>query len=144
MIPMEQQIKELAAAFAEAPWVVAAYLFGSHAQGRSRPGSDVDIGLVLSDQAPDREALILPLARVEAHLADVLEGAPVHLVILNEQGVVFQHSVLRTGQRVFEGDRLARVRFEARVVSEYCDFLPTLRWFERFHAQGRRRRLGLA
>ncbi len=42
--------KALLAYLTEQPDVVAAYLFGSHAEGRARPESDIDIAVLLSDR----------------------------------------------------------------------------------------------
>ncbi len=48
----EQEIAHLTAFFATQPDVVAAYLFGSQAQGRATPRSDVDIAVLLT-RMPD-------------------------------------------------------------------------------------------
>jgi predicted nucleotidyltransferase len=37
----------VAGALADTPGIVSVYLFGSIAAGRARPGSDIDIGMVL-------------------------------------------------------------------------------------------------
>ncbi len=137
----EEIVQRLAPLFASTSWVRLAYLFGSFARGWARPWSDVDIGLVLSESAPEPEERVVPLARLETRLAAALDGAPMDLVILNGQGPVFQHSVLETGVCLYEASRRERALFESRVLAEYDDFLPTLRWFQRFHEEGVRRRL---
>ncbi|MBI3946762.1 MAG: nucleotidyltransferase domain-containing protein [Armatimonadetes bacterium] len=59
----EAYVERLAPAFEGETWIVAAYLFGSHARGEGwvRPWSDVDIGIALAEDAPQGDAS--PLTR---------------------------------------------------------------------------------
>ena len=126
------------------PFVLAAYHFGSSVRGAARPDSDVDVAILLTPEAAKtQDDLVVPLARLQNRLQRRLGIGKLDLVPLNDQGVVFQHNVLRTGRLVYERDRSSRVLFETRVISWYCDFLPTLQLIERYHLQGRRRRAGI-
>lgn len=127
------------------PFVLAAYHFGSSVRGANRPDSDVDVAILLTPEAAktQNDELVVPFARLQNSLERCLGIGKLDLVPLNDQGVVFQHNVLRTGRLVYERDRRSRALFEARVISWYCDFLPTLQLIERYHIQGRRKRAGL-
>lgn len=100
--------------------LVAAYLFGSHARGEARTGSDVDIAVWLHDAPATLDDLQLDLA---ADLERVL-GVPVDVVILNGAPSDLVHRVLRDGVLLVERDRSARVRLEVRARNDYFDLLP--------------------
>ncbi|MBI2195328.1 MAG: nucleotidyltransferase domain-containing protein [Planctomycetes bacterium] len=129
------------------PFVVAAYHFGSSARGLARPDSDVDLALLLrardKDWPMDRK-LVEALAELQWRLQRTLKANALDVVVLNDQGLPFQHTVLRSGRLVYEGDLQARVLFESYVISWYCDFLPTLRLVERYQLKGLRKRAGQA
>lgn len=102
--------------------VVAAYLFGSLAEGRATARSDVDIAILLAD-APD------PVAAGERQLALMgeLEGftdRDLDVVILNIAPPILQHQVLRCGRLLYERDQRARVEFEVRAGQIYTDLKP--------------------
>ncbi len=136
----------LRAFLAAQPDIVAAYLFGSLAEGRATPGSDVDIAVLLRD---DADAAV----GGERHLA--LMGAleqfadrEVDVVMLNTASPILQQQVLRHGRLLYEGDRRARVEFEVRAGKIYADLRPMYDYFVRVLLQeirevglgGRRRR----
>src|SRR5262249_46281112 len=108
--------------------VLAAWLFGSVARGRATPSSDVDFAVLLRREAPTGLDRLVLLDRLARALGDVL-GVPdqqVDVVSLNEQGVLFQHNVLRTGRLIYEADTKARVLFVTSVIRRYLDFRPTV------------------
>jgi predicted nucleotidyltransferase len=116
-------------ALADAPaGVVAAYLFGSVAQGTAGPSSDVDLGLLLRQP---------PLSTLEGRQLDYqseLERRlrqPVQIVILNDAPPDLAHRVLRTGRLLLERDRRARIRFEVHTRNMYFDLLPILTEYRR-------------
>lgn len=137
---VERELPGLAGAFADEPAVVAAWLFGSVAAGRAAPWSDVDFAVLLNQDAPrglDRLVLLDAIAQRLARILDLPES-DVDVVALDEQGPVFQHTVLRTGRLVYERDPKVRIRFYCSVVRRYFDFKPTLDIFDRAK-YGRRR-----
>ena len=106
----------------------AVYLFGSVARDRARPGSDVDVGLLLAAPPPST------LEGQPFDLADALErllGRPVDVVLLNTAPADLRIRVLRDGLLVFEGDATARVRFEVATRNEAFDLDPILREYRR-------------
>lgn len=120
--------------------IVAAYLFGSHVTGKTTPMSDVDIGILLKDNSPRGRKLMSKMDYLAYRIEDALRAGEVDLIILNTQGRIFQHNVLRTGKLIYDADPAFRIGFEMKVISNFCDFEPTLRFMEKFHFQGRLRR----
>jgi predicted nucleotidyltransferase len=104
--------------------LAAAWLFGSRARGTERPGSDVDVAVLLRDAPPPPGD---GLGRdLQDDLAGVL-GRPVDLVVMNRAPADLVHRVLRDGELLIENDRSRRVRFEVARRAEYFDLLPILR-----------------
>ena len=110
------------------PDIAAAYLFGSLAQGRATPRSDIDIAILLKrvpkqlGGATDRQL----------RLMDVFRGfadREVDVVILNTAPPVLKDQVLRYGRRLYECDRQARIEFEVRAGQEYVDAIPAYDFF---------------
>ncbi|MEE9278984.1 MAG: nucleotidyltransferase domain-containing protein [Myxococcota bacterium] len=108
--------------------VVVVYLYGSIARGSARPGSDVDIAVLLrASPEPRLGALCLDL---EGALETEL-GVPVDLVVLNTAHPELVHRVLLDGVLVLERDRSERIRFEVRARNEYFDLKPRLDEYRR-------------
>ena len=109
--------------------VAAVYLFGSVARGEPRPGSDLDVAVLL-EPAPERgtfESLRLDLrAELESDL-----GREVDLVVLNHAPLDLAHRVLRDAVLIIEPHPSARVRFEVRARNEYWDLKPYLEEYRR-------------
>src|SRR6478672_11767035 len=110
------------------PEIAAAYLFGSVARGTAGPGSDVDLGLLYTDDPPRTLAgLGLDL---EGDLERLL-GLPVQVVVLNRAPVDLVVRVLRDKKLLHEGNRARRVRFEVRSRMEFWDLEPFLRRYRK-------------
>lgn len=126
--------------FKDYPYIASAYLFGSQISGRTGPMSDVDIAILLKEPYPEGRYLIHEEDYLSYKVAKALDVKEVDLVDLNSQGLIFQHNVLRGGKLIYDADSVLRIKFEIRVISNFCDFEPTLRFIEKFHLQGRLRR----
>ncbi len=86
---------------------------------------------------------VLPLlGRLAAELEAVAPGHPIDLVLLEHQGPIFQHEVLRTGRRVYDADPERRVDFESDAYVRYFDFLPTYRLAKEFALAGYKNAFG--
>ena len=112
----------LAAFLAAQPDIVVAYLFGSLAQGRAKPRSDIDIAILLADTSD-----ILAAAERRLQLNGAVEPfvkGVVDVVILNNASSVLQHEVLRNRHVIYERSRMARVDFEVRAGKIYADEQP--------------------
>ncbi|MBW1992096.1 MAG: nucleotidyltransferase domain-containing protein [Deltaproteobacteria bacterium] len=120
------------------PEVVLGYLFGSQAAGRPSPVSDLDVAVLLDYQA---EA---PTIRdlLSHRLALLWPGrCTADVVILNRAPVELAYAVISQGILVYEREPASRVEYEARVLSQYGDYLPILREQRREILQGGKRAL---
>jgi predicted nucleotidyltransferase len=130
---MPERIAAVAGVFRSEPTVAAAWFFGSAARGRPTPFSDLDFAVLLkadARQGLDRFALLDRLARGVASVLGVSEDK-VDVAAVNEQGVVFQYQVIRTGQLICEVSPKARELFVWDLLQRYLDFRPTLDIYDR-------------
>lgn len=129
--PQPPQVDEtgLVDFLATQPDVVAAYLFGSLAEGQATPHSDVDTAILLADASDpvavgDRQLQLMgELERFADREVDV--------VMLNTAPPILQHQVLASGRLLYERDRRARVDFEVRASQMYADLQPMHDFFRR-------------
>jgi uncharacterized protein len=89
-----------------------AYLHGSRASGRHRPGSDIDIAAYFGGQPPRSFDVLLP------HGVDLL--------ILDDAPLELAGRVAVSGRLLFEDDQIGRVRWEAMTRKIYFDELPRI------------------
>ena len=127
--------------FKEYPYIAAAYLYGSFAKGGQSPMSDVDIAILLNDDAPQGRELIHEVDYLTYRVAKALAVKEIDLIELNRQGLVFIHNVLKTGKLIYDAVPGFRIKFTAKIISEYCDFEPTVRFMDKYYYDGYRRRL---
>lgn len=105
--------------------VVAFYLFGSYAEGKQTPVSDVDIAVLLDMDLPAEryfEKKLDLLSRVTSSL----RTDEVDLIILNQAPPFLSYRILSKGRLLFERrDRKGqRVDFQVRTFDRYFDFKP--------------------
>jgi predicted nucleotidyltransferase len=103
-----------------------AYLFGSRASGTATQQSDADVAVM-----PGGELGLLEQAGLAAQLATALDVAHADVVPLNRATLELCGRIVQEGRLIYSVDEPARVAFEVRTLSEYFDFLPTLRQLER-------------
>lgn len=80
--------------FKDYPYIASAYLFGSQVSGKTGPMSDVDIAILVTEDAPKGRKLIHEEDYLSYKVAKALDVEEVDLVDLNSQGLIFQHNVL--------------------------------------------------
>jgi predicted nucleotidyltransferase len=89
-----------------------AYLFGSRADGRYRPDSDIDIAAHFGGSAPNAFDILMPPG--------------VDLLVLDHAPLELAGRVATRGRLLFEDDPVARVRWEATTRKIYFDELPRI------------------
>ena len=102
------------------PNVLAAWLFGSQASGRSGPDSDVDIAILCKERLTYREHL-----RIAGELERSLGVERVDLVSLDASQPVLAFEAIR-GRQVLDRDPSARVAFVSLVSRVYEDVMANL------------------
>ena len=109
--------------------VIAAYLYGSAVREDLRADSDIDIGILLADDAVPDHFYAIRMAREIRSRSRLAREVDVR--ILNRRPIRFLNQVLRYGELVFVRDERKRVEFETGVIKEYLDFKPFLREYDR-------------
>jgi len=112
-------------ALAQDSEIVAAYLFGSAAMNRLRPGSDVDIAILLKrgDKPLNRKNLLELLL---PKLCRALR-MDVHLLFLNDASYLACSQVFKTGELLYARDRRELARFHMVSAALFADFAPYMR-----------------
>lgn len=98
--PLFDKVRDLEVVFGMYENIACIYLFGSQLTSLSTRGSDIDLALLTKDGDFKDKALLAYEA--EKDLGFV---APVELVILNQQNLIFKFNVIREGKIVYETDR---------------------------------------
>lgn len=99
-------------AFGPRPAVRFVYLFGSRAQGRERPDSDVDIAVVLDDGIAPSDVDRLA-GRCADALGDRARVGGIAVTVLNGAPVRFVGRALRDRVVLFSRDEPGRVAYES-------------------------------
>ena len=89
--------------------VVAAYLFGSHAVGKARPFSDVDVGVVLTH--PFQEQSFDYQNQYTVAMGRTLRK-DIHVVIMNTAGETLLKQIFQKGVCVCVNDPFVLARFK--------------------------------
>ena len=127
MNELERIVSELASYFAGEPGVQAAWLFGSHAEGRSHRESDVDVAVLLEHgRFPDARARFEARVAMTADLIAVLHRNEVDLVVLNDAPPLFARRTVLDGRLVHCADADAEHAFRRDVQLRAADVAPFL------------------
>ncbi len=129
-----QVLREKAEAiFAPLP-VDAAYIYGSVATGQVHPFSDLDVALLLEEEAMRRlspyERLRLE-AEVELRIADLTGMDFADVRIINDAPIAWRGTVISEGVCIYSRNESHRIEFETRSRKEYFDFRPVLEMLHR-------------
>jgi hypothetical protein len=115
------KIPEIVQAISGDPDVVALFSFGSLAEGRLTPLSDLDFAVLVSKRLTERQ-------RFEKHLEligvfnSVLRTDEIDLVVLNDTPLKFGHRILKTGKLLCLRNKEELIDFSEKVVKLYLDF----------------------
>jgi predicted nucleotidyltransferase len=110
--------------------VVLAYLFGSQAEGKAGPLSDVDIAVLLGPQVTREQWFQVQLDLMGA-LMSLFHRDDVDVAILNQATPVLAHEVVQSGQILYEARPGIRVEFELATLRRYVDTEPLRRLQDR-------------
>ena len=99
--------------------VAAVYLFGSHASGKERAGSDVDIAILFQTRDLDfiRDSIDLYLVELSRLLKK-----DIHPIVLNSAGEVILKQILNKGKCVVVNDRRQLASFKIAAFAKIFDF----------------------
>jgi len=97
--------------------IVALYVFGSLATGRTQSRSDVDVAIMVKKRMGGMERVEL-----ETSFANLL-GRDVDLILFGEATPLLRHQILKYGRLLFERDSRERIEQEVAARREYLDSL---------------------
>jgi predicted nucleotidyltransferase len=112
--------ERLAGVFGRFPEVLAVYLFGSVAENRAGPESDLDLAVVPASPAARGRRLDILAALVAAGVDDV------DLAILDTGDVVLRFEAVRPNYLVYAHEGFDHGSYYSRALREYFDLLPIL------------------
>ena len=111
-------LERLQAQLAELPEVRLAAAFGSVARGEDRPGSDLDLAILLdTDSLPRRWEIEAVLGRAA--------GREVDFVYMNEAPPLLRFEIARDGVVLLERNPGDWSDFRARAMIDWWDWAPT-------------------
>ena len=117
----------LAQRLATLPEVRLAYLFGSRVKGSARPGSDLDIAVLVDERsAADPGEINRTIRRLAGRLSGEIPSEALDIVLLNGAPALLRHRVLRDGLLLHARSETERVRFALRAIRDYQDMEPRL------------------
>ena len=108
--------------------VLAGYIFGSVAAGRTRADSDIDIAVLVDEKAIRNNPLKYRL-KLMAELAAALERSDVDVVLMNQAPPALAYNITTKGSLIFERSRPARVAFQIRALNVFLDTEPMRRLY---------------
>jgi len=105
--------------FRDCDQVAAVYLFGSHAAGKERSGSDVDLAILFQTRDPD---LIRDL--IDTYLVDLsrLLKKDIHPVALNSAGEMLLGQIFNKGKCIVVNDQHKLALFKVTAFAKIFDF----------------------
>ncbi len=105
--------------------IVDIYLFGSYAEGKQTPASDIDLAILLDRDFPPGRYFEKKL-KLLAIITSLLKTDEVDLVILNQAPPALSYRILCKGRLLFEKEdgKSQRVGFQVRTYDRYFDFKP--------------------
>ncbi len=121
MLTVNEISRRLRPVLEQHPEIEAAFLFGSHAEGRAHPDSDIDLALVGSREKLTAEKLDLLAALTRAGL-DRLD-----LVLLDGADPALRFEAVRPNCLVYAKPEFDRGSYYSLALREYFDFEPYLR-----------------
>lgn len=129
IVRVRKLLKSLGRAHRE---IAALYLFGSQAEGKAGPISDVDVAVLLDD------ARLTSRKQFDFHLNLIAEAMracrrpDVDVVLLNKATPLLAYEVVRSGKLLFERDHERRVEYEVRAMQHYLDSKPLFATADRY------------
>lgn len=96
--------------------VIAVYLYGSRARGEARPGSDMDLALLL---ARGCELGGLELLDLQSGI-ELTAGCPVEVSMLDLDCLVHAKEVITGGRVLYSSDEDEQLAFEMQALSSYA------------------------
>ena len=110
------------------PEIEVAYIFGSVAQGKITPLSDIDIAILIDNEQIDENAYRYGYkAEILSDFIKLFKTNAIDLVILNEANTLLRHRVLYAGKILHSKNEKKRIEFQTTTISKYNDYKQFMR-----------------
>lgn len=108
--------------FSGHPEIEIGYVFGSVAQGRDNPLSDIDVAVFIDKDKVDESRYSYGYnAQVTADLMKLLKRNDIDFIVLNNAPFLLRHRVIYSGKLVFCRDERKRSAFQVETLNKYND-----------------------
>ncbi len=119
---LEKALEKIRKVLSKRSEVLAAYLYGSHAKGYAREGSDIDIGVLLY---PNVKYSLMDEGGLKMEI-DCIDDFDVDAFVINDKSPSFKYSVIGPRGVIFCRDDSLRADFEVQAFNEYFEVKPLL------------------
>jgi len=99
-------------------FVSVAYVFGSTAEGRRGPLSDIDIAVLMKKKLNKKERNKKKMFLIGG-ISSILKTDNFDLVVMNDAPLLLKHNIIKTGRVLKTG--MERTALETVIMSEYLD-----------------------
>jgi predicted nucleotidyltransferase len=124
---VQQQLLEFIEAVISGSAIIAVYIFGSTLTVHSKTESDIDIAVLLDEEAYKADPVA---AMAPAYLAVTRAGMALEkktdVSILNSASLEMAYEVVASGRCILETDSEKRLNYEIAIRGMYFDFKPFL------------------
>lgn len=110
--------------------VAVVYLFGSTVEQSSHTLSDIDIGILFTNNILIADTNVV-YNQLYDLFTEVFPGKDIDLIFLQRTGLELKYDVIRHGQVIYEHQPAAAANFEEKISIMYADFKPLLNIFDR-------------
>ncbi|MCB8985053.1 MAG: nucleotidyltransferase domain-containing protein [Ardenticatenaceae bacterium] len=114
-------LSRLEAVFSRYEGVTAVYLFGSVADGKTHPGSDLDLAIVPRSSALRQQKLNILTDLVRAGFDNV------DLVLLDTNDITLKFEAVRRNRLIYAVPEFDHGSYFSKVIRQYFDFEPYLK-----------------
>ena len=106
------------------------YLFGSYAEGKEGPLSDIDLAVLFHQESvPGEENIGGAYNALYDILTDLFPRKNVDIIFLQKTNLELRFDVITHGKILYESSREDRRSFEEKTTLLYADFKPLLKLF---------------
>lgn len=97
------------------------YIFGSEATKFTRPGSDLDIGIIFQHGLPASAERMKIYGNIFSELSTEFVNKKIDLVFLEETPVHFQFKALTEGKLIYSSDLNKTFDYKENIINKYRD-----------------------
>ncbi|MGC9089792.1 MAG: type VII toxin-antitoxin system MntA family adenylyltransferase antitoxin [Caldisericia bacterium] len=105
--------------------VLIVYLFGSYLTKVMNFQSDIDIGILFSDDSYSKDRLNI-YTELYKICSEIFKEREVDIVFLNDAPLTLKFEVVTNGKPIYYESIDKHYEFKERVIKEYIDFKPLL------------------